>query len=315
MFDAPTADFGSITLMNTVAGCGGNCWDAFVAKYDAGGNVIWATGDGGQDIDEPLAIAVDASGNSYIVGQYYSATFTAGSSTITNGGIYEEAFIVRYDASGNATWVHGAGGPEWEVAEGVATDADGNAIVTGYFGGTSITFGIHTLINVDPAGGADMFTVMYDAGGNVLWAIDDGGTGDDAPYAIAASPAGNVAIAGNFFSTTLPLGGSTLNLIGSSDIFTGRISGPTGLLETTRAGSLQVQPNPFTSETVVRVNFPLKNGMLVLEDMLGQRSRELRVSSPGPIVLSRDGLTSGPYVLRLMVDGRSVATCSVVVMD
>lgn len=314
MFDAPTADFGSITLMNTVAGCGGNCWDAFVAKYDAGGNVIWATGDGGQDIDEPLAIAVDAAGNSYIVGQYYSATFTAGDSTITNGGIFEEAFIVRYDATGNATWVRGAGGPEWEVAEGVATDADGNAIMTGYFGGPSIAFGSNTLINTT-AGEGDIFTVKYDPAGNVLWARGDGGSGDEGAYAIAAFQSGDVAIAGSFDSATLPLGGSSLNAIGSRDIFTGRVSGSTAVLESAHAGSLQVQPNPFISETVVRVNIPLKNGMLVLEDMLGQRSRELRVSSPGPIVLSRDGLTSGPYVLRLMVDGRSVATCSVVVMD
>ena len=44
--------------------------DIFVAKYDAGGMLLWATRDGGEYDEYGLAIAVDGSGSSYVTGYF-----------------------------------------------------------------------------------------------------------------------------------------------------------------------------------------------------------------------------------------------------
>ncbi|MFZ4563460.1 MAG: hypothetical protein ACOYNU_08790, partial [Bacteroidales bacterium] len=56
-FKSPSLTLGSFTLTRT-----GSC-NVFLAKYDAGGNVIWATSAPGTDYDIPFAVATDASGN------------------------------------------------------------------------------------------------------------------------------------------------------------------------------------------------------------------------------------------------------------
>lgn len=50
--------------------------DIFVAQYDANGLLLWATQAGGSDVDQGYGIAVDGSGNSYIIGMFEGvATF------------------------------------------------------------------------------------------------------------------------------------------------------------------------------------------------------------------------------------------------
>src|SRR5207247_11049724 len=60
--------FGSTTLTNYLPGTE----DVFVVKYDTNGNVLWARRAGGDDFDTALGLAVDAGGNVYLTGYYYS---------------------------------------------------------------------------------------------------------------------------------------------------------------------------------------------------------------------------------------------------
>src|SRR3972149_4329281 len=53
--------------------------DIFVAKYDSSGMLVWAKRAGGTSHDNGRGIAVDSSGNSYVMGIFIgSATFGAG---------------------------------------------------------------------------------------------------------------------------------------------------------------------------------------------------------------------------------------------
>src|SRR5438094_27187 len=53
----------------------GGSTDAFVAKFDRLGALVYCTYLGGADYDAGLAIAVDGSGNAYVAGQTYSTNF------------------------------------------------------------------------------------------------------------------------------------------------------------------------------------------------------------------------------------------------
>ncbi|TAL62603.1 MAG: T9SS type B sorting domain-containing protein [Bacteroidetes bacterium] len=210
-FLSPTISFGSVTLTKSA---GGNV-DFFIAKYDASGNALWARGAGGPGTGVGgYNVATDASGNVYAAGDYVGGTVTFGTSTLpyVNGS---EIFLVKYDASGNILWATGAAGSgvEDKVFRGVATDPSGNVYLTGTFDSPTLTFGSYTLTNVNAGpGGHDMFLAKYDASGNVLWAIREGGVASDGSANITTDGSGNVYIVGSFSSPTLTFGSTTLTV-------------------------------------------------------------------------------------------------------
>lgn len=168
--------------------------DAFVAKYDTNGNLLWANYYGGYSDDKARSIAIDPTGNIYITGEYMS-TATFGSFTLTSNGGSEDIFVAKLDGSGNCLWAKSAGGSDHDGGKGIKADATG-AYVAGYFYGAG-TFGSTTL-NA-PNGFADMFVAKYDASnGNVSWVKQAGGNYDDVAWGIAIDNAGNSYLTGEF---------------------------------------------------------------------------------------------------------------------
>jgi gliding motility-associated-like protein len=152
-----------------------------------------------------LSISGDIAGDIYVTG-YFAYQITFGAYTLMSGSP-STIFVVKYDASGNSLWAKSAGNGNGDVAYSVATDAFGNAYVTGAFTSSSITFGTYTLLN---AGGTNVFLVKYDASGNVLWARSAGGTKDDEGYCLAADVLGNIYLSGGFTSSSITFGSITL---------------------------------------------------------------------------------------------------------
>jgi hypothetical protein len=72
-----TATFGSSTITSL------GSWDIFVAKLDRDGNWLWASRAGGTDVEWGEGIAVDNSGNVYIIGSFY-ATAVFGTTSLTS---------------------------------------------------------------------------------------------------------------------------------------------------------------------------------------------------------------------------------------
>ena len=123
-------------------------------------------------------------------------------------------------------WANGIGGPSTEKSQAVATDAQGNVYVTGYFQGT-VDFdpgpGIYNLVG---KGGYDIFVAKYSPEGPLLWAKSMGGTGNDAGASIAISDYGIVYLTGYFNGTAdFDPGAGMFNLTsaGNSDIFVAMI--------------------------------------------------------------------------------------------
>ena len=139
----------------------GLCWDGvvfgsdtlngsiFLVKYDPSGNVVWAKSDGGGGAGDSYAVAVDTFGNVFITGTFGAPSITFGSYTLPCLGA-QNVFLAKYDSSGNVLWAkRGGGSTGRDVGYGVATDALGNAYITGDFFSDTCFFDSYALVDAD----------------------------------------------------------------------------------------------------------------------------------------------------------------------
>jgi hypothetical protein len=206
-----TASFGTTTLTSQ-----GDA-DMFVAKLDTNGNWQWAKRAGGTGHDYGQRIAMDATGNIYIIGGFfYIATF--GTTTLTSQGD-EDMFVVKLDTNGNWQWAKRAGGTSYDNGYCIAVDASENTFISGSFNGTA-SFGTTTLTS---QGDEDMFVAKLDTNGNWQWAKRAGGTSGDYGSGVAGDAGGNIYITG-FFYGTATFGSTTLTSQGMGDVFVAKLS-------------------------------------------------------------------------------------------
>jgi len=114
---------------------GGGFSDAIVLKLNATGTaLIYSTYLGGSGDEQALGIAVDTTGNPYILGVTSSTDFpTVSPLQQTLSGGPSDPFVTKLNSAGTAfiysTYLGGSGN---ELALGIAVDSDGSAYVTGY---------------------------------------------------------------------------------------------------------------------------------------------------------------------------------------
>jgi RTX calcium-binding nonapeptide repeat (4 copies)/Beta-propeller repeat len=179
--------------------------DIYVQKLDAYGQFMWAVSLGGTSHERAHGIAVDSLGNIYLAGEFQlTVDFDPSSSVstvVSNGG--RDAFVAKYDNSGNLQWAKSFGGSSQDIIEGIAVDAVGNVVVGGTFSGASV-------VDFDPGsgfynstsnGGIDSFVSKFDSFGNFSWARTFGGSSNDFLYSLALDAVGNVYSTGEFGAT------------------------------------------------------------------------------------------------------------------
>jgi hypothetical protein len=165
--------------------------DAFVAKWNASGGLVFSTYLGGYSDDAANGIAVDTSGNVYVVGNSSSSNFPAANAiqAAFGGGsdVVTDAFITKLNASGaSVLYSTYLGGSNTDSATGIALDTNGNVYVVGSTGSGDFPATPAALLPFEP-GLSDAFVVK----------ISEGNT-----FAYATAPRGGV-------STTSQGGGST----------------------------------------------------------------------------------------------------------
>ena len=105
---------------------------AFIAKLNAGGGVVYSTYLGGSRSNEGRAVAADSQGNAYVTGWTNSDDFPG----MKPGRLFRDdpgdAFVVKVSASGDqllySTFLGGGGS---DIGRAIAVDSGGNAYVAG----------------------------------------------------------------------------------------------------------------------------------------------------------------------------------------
>lgn len=177
----------------------------FVAKLGPNGSTLsYATYLDGAGAGH--AIAVDGSGNAFVAGYTYSATFTTtiGSAQQNYGG-GTDAFVVKLNPAGTAQiYSTFLGGSAEDQATSLQIDTTGNVYVAGFT--NSANFPVTTgSYRTSYAGSTDAFVAKINAGGTALvYGTFLGGSNVDRAHAIAVSAFGDVFVTGQTYSSSFP---------------------------------------------------------------------------------------------------------------
>lgn len=226
-----TVDFDpSPTGVKNLTSIGGS-FDAYVAKYDTNGALIWAISLGGAGTDQPNGMDLDKNGNITITGQYDSPTLDADPSTgvfnLTNAGA-KDLFIIHLDNNGNFLWAKTIGGIGIENGSKVISDAAGNLIEAAQFQAT-VTVGT---TSYTAKGAIDGLLIKYDTNGNIIWSFSVGsvGGGDNSITGVLVDGNGNIDIDG-YLNGTVNLNplGTGPNIVANNAMYVAQYT-PAGIL-------------------------------------------------------------------------------------
>ena len=210
-----TADFGAVNLT-----AGGT--DAFVAKYDPSGTVLWAKKGGGPDNSRGMDVAVDATGNIYAMGQFSNdITFDV----LQTNNILNAIYVVKFNAGGSEQWFRKIGGATSNIGYSVDVDAGSNVYVTGDFTGNLVFFPNtgSPLTNPYPN---RIFVAKYNTSGNLEWSRADGSDSELSSRRVTIGTNGEVYLGGwykcVFSEYSDAYGEGTFNSVGFKDGFIAR---------------------------------------------------------------------------------------------
>lgn len=162
--------------------------------------LLWGTYYGPDSSTSPFyGVACDDSAKVYVAGLTWSGVdgsiATSGAYQVTFGGL-TDAFLVKFDSSGNRLWATYYGGTNGDWATGIACDNRRNVYIGGV---TSSTTGISTPGSHQPTygGGArDAFLAKFNSDGVLQWGTYVGGSGANTPSSVSCDSNGHVNIAG-----------------------------------------------------------------------------------------------------------------------
>ena len=285
------------------------CSDAYIAKADAAGNIIFGTLLGGPTADQATALAVDAAGNVFVAG------VTLGSfPTTTNAAIpastTARSFAAKLSADGSR-YLYSTYLPDTAAtAAAIAIDAQGAAYIAG-----TTTAGHAYVLKLSPDGGS------------ILYNIGLAGSKVEEATALLVDAAGNAVVAGWTSSPDFPVSPGVVQkrLAGVQNLFISRLdpngkltlstylggsgSDFTTALQTDSAGNIYVAGNTTSPD------FPTTGGAFQPAPsvplwnlgapfgFVARLSADLVNLAYGSYVMTSDGLFPGVRVLAVTPSG------------
>jgi len=162
-----TTDGGYIVVGETYSYGAGN-GDVFLLKFDSIGNLSWAKTIGRDKEDRGYSVAKTTDGGYIVAGLTYNW-----------GAGLTDVLVMKFDSTGNLSWLRAIGGTNYEFGLSVAQATDGGYIGTGW----TMSYG---------AGGDDILVFKLHSNGDFSWAKTIGGSGNDYSYSVAQATEGYI---------------------------------------------------------------------------------------------------------------------------
>lgn len=269
--------------------------DLLFAKYDSNGNALWAKSAGGYSLDKATGCSSDSFGNVFVIGTYYSASITFGSTTLTKV-LYSDIFVVKYDPQGNSLWANNIGGSLHEYAGNIEVAPNGSVIVTGDFNSPTLVVGNKTLTSY---GYDDVFIVKYNSMGSYLSAYNIGGTNSELILNSTTDASGNLYITGMYYSSDMVIESDTLINAGNADVFIAKfVDAIVSGTEQIKKNTIKIYPNPTenfflvegissTDKTLVEI-YDIHAKLILSKEILNNSSIDISHFSQGIYIIKMD---------------------------
>ena len=259
----------------------GPCSDAYAAKVDPKGNLVFGTWLGGPTADQTTALAVDAAGNVFITGTTGGSFPTTANAAIA-ASTTAKAFAAEISSDGTRL-LYSTYLPDNAAAPaGIALDGQDDA----YIAGTSAT-GHAFIVKLSPDGSKILYNVAL------------GGSGQDGANALVSDTAGNIAVAGQTSSPDFPVTDRT-SLKGAQNLFIARFD-PTGrvVFNTVIGGSGTDTPTALRTDAAGNIYVAGETSSLDFPTTAGS-------FEPTPFVPLWNNSSAAGFVASLRADGSAL---------
>lgn len=298
------ADFdpGDSTVLLTSAGLN----DGYVSKLDSMGNFLWVRHFSSADDAFGQAITCSADGMLFFAGEFKGTTDFAsesGGAFMTSAG-EKDVFIGKMDDQGSMSWIRQVGGPETDVARGIAIDDFENVYTTGLFTGTCDFDPGEGNYYVTTAGDMDAFISKLDDEGTFSWAASMGGVAYEYGYSILTDGEENVYACGMFSEVAdFDPGASTyyLNSLGGFDSYFCKLGTQLVGIEENPSIALKVYPNPVENIINIELDHQVDVAEVTLFNVTGQAMFKKEYHTSGMISFPFDGPV-GVYFVKIVTN-------------
>jgi len=182
--------------------------DIFVTKFQADGSYGWTyavgSGNGGSGDDDEASRAVVAPSGDVLIAGHFKRTvdFDPGERVdLHTSGLQSNSFVTRLAADGEYLWTRSFQIEPMAVATavawGLASDSDGNLVLSGDFGGT-VDFDPGPGVDSRSLIGRDLFLTKLTSDGSYVWTKTFGGSGNDLGASVACDRDDNILMTGVF---------------------------------------------------------------------------------------------------------------------
>ena len=233
--------------------------DAFVAKFNSSGSLVYSTLVGGAGTDQANGVAADLTG-AYITGSTTSTSFTGapagGARTVYAGG--EDAFVAKLKPTGTALlYFTFLGGSSVDFGTAITVDGTGNA----YIGGNTFSSDLNPtpgVLQSSFGGGEDGFIAKLNNSGSAFSYVTYlGGERSDTITGIALEPSsGNLYVAGDSSSAQFPQVSPLETFPPNVTLFQTTNSGGTWSAFDTNlpGGAIEISADPTTPGVLIAAN-------------------------------------------------------------
>jgi hypothetical protein len=240
---------------------GGGFSNAFVAKFNVFGGLVYSTFLGGNNSDSGNAIAVDSGGSAYVAGYTRSANFPTALPLQPTLRGYQNAFVSKLTTNGRGLiYSTFLGGNGEDAAQGIALDRVNDVYLTGYTSSRNFPL-MRPLFSTPPLEERTAFvTEINPLGTSLLFSTYYGGRSSDTGYGIKIDAQNNIVFGGSTYSRDFPtVNAAQKTFAGSRDGFIAKLTAGGGgiVYSTFLGGSNSISYAGFGSQGVAAVALDL----------------------------------------------------------